>query len=239
MADTIGRLQYQIDTLIKGCTKWGLQINEEKTKVIVFRNGGPLRQNEKFFINGKRIETVPMFKYLGLLFTSRLCWSATQRMLAAQADKAVAVIKHISFKCGGLSHELYFKLFDRMVTPILTYGSEIWGAEVLDCIEIVQYKFCKFDLGVAKSSYNAVVLGECGRWPIATICKIRTIKYWLKLLNMSPSRLPSCTYHMLFKLDQVGRKSWATKVKCLLNQLGLGYVWNEQCVGNQEAFLIY
>ena len=83
------------------------------------------------------LDVVPMFKYLGLLFTSRLCWSASQRMLAAQADKAVAVIKHISYKCGGLSYELHFKLFDRMVTPILTYGAEIWGSEVLACIESV------------------------------------------------------------------------------------------------------
>ncbi len=34
-------------------------------------------------------------------------------------------------------------LFDRMVAPILYYGSEIWGFEPVECIENVQVSFCK------------------------------------------------------------------------------------------------
>jgi hypothetical protein len=37
----------------------------DKTKIVVFRNGGKIRENEKWFYNGKEIEVVDQFKYLG------------------------------------------------------------------------------------------------------------------------------------------------------------------------------
>ena len=37
---------------------------------------------------------------------------------------------------------------------------------------------------------------------------------------------------MIFKLDQMGRKTWATKVKELLFHTGFGFVWISQDVGD-------
>lgn len=74
-ADTVGRLQKLLDTLADYSHKWGLSINAEKSKIVVFRNGGYLRQNEKWYLNGKRLEVVSYLKYLGLMFSSRLVWS--------------------------------------------------------------------------------------------------------------------------------------------------------------------
>ena len=53
-----------------------------------------------------------------------------------------------------------------MVTPILCYGSEVWGTEYSDVIESVQLNFCKYFLGVNNSVNNAVAIGECGRLPL-------------------------------------------------------------------------
>lgn len=41
--DSVIGLQRQIDILYDFCTKWGLQVNMDKTEILVFQNGGRLR----------------------------------------------------------------------------------------------------------------------------------------------------------------------------------------------------
>jgi hypothetical protein len=44
----------------------------------------------------------------------------------------------------SLSVECQLELFDKMVKPILPYGSEIWGfSKTIDCLEKIQLRFCK------------------------------------------------------------------------------------------------
>ena len=44
----------------------GMEINLDKTKIIVFRNGGPLRAVEKWYFNGVQVDVVSFYKYLGV-----------------------------------------------------------------------------------------------------------------------------------------------------------------------------
>ena len=64
-ADTVGRLQHMIDVVALFCKKWDLEVNLSKTKVMVFRKGGPLRINEKWWFG---MNTVP--RYLKQFTTS-------------------------------------------------------------------------------------------------------------------------------------------------------------------------
>ena len=57
------------------CKTVGIEINLDKTKNIVFRNGGPLKETEKWFSDGKVIEVLSFHKYLGMFFTPKLAWS--------------------------------------------------------------------------------------------------------------------------------------------------------------------
>ena len=41
LADTVGRLPTQLNSLQSYCQQWGLSVNIDKTKFMVFRNGGP------------------------------------------------------------------------------------------------------------------------------------------------------------------------------------------------------
>ena len=57
-------------------------------------------------------------------------------------------------------------LFDKMITPILLYGSEIWdmiGHEYSHVIKQVEFKYCKESLDVRGNTINCAALGECGR----------------------------------------------------------------------------
>ena len=235
--DTAGRLQHEINILQQYCQKWGMTVNLKKTKIIVFRNGGIYRKNENCFFQGINVDKVNSYKYLGLYFTSRLSWTKALSTLAQQAEKAMNCIFSLERKCNGIPVKTAIDLFNTVVTPVLTYGSEVWGFTYRTQIEKVVFNFCKKLLGVGSFCSNQAVLGECGLKPLSYIYMTNCIKYWLKILMMQDIRLPKQSYFTVKKLDEQGRKTWATSVKELLYRYGFGHVWLQQGVGDIEFFL--
>ena len=235
--DTVGRLQRSIDILGIFCDKYGLKVNMSKTNVIVFRNGGILRQNEKFYYKGGQITCATYYKYLGIMYSSRLCWTRANQTLASQADRAVFAIKSAMKECGEMSVSLALDLFDKIISPILLYGSEIWGTRYAGSIEYVHRKFCKYVLNVSINASNAAVLGELGRRPLRVQYNFRCVKYWLTIVQDKSKRLRNSLYYVLKNLDDVGKQTWASEIKGLLYRNGFGHVWVNQGVGDVEHFL--
>ena len=60
--DTVGRVQNELNVLNQFCQNYGMTVNLKKSKVIVFRNGGYLRQNERFYYGGQLLNTVSYYK---------------------------------------------------------------------------------------------------------------------------------------------------------------------------------
>lgn len=171
------------------------------------------------------------------MFTPKLVWTLCQNTLAQQARKGLYLLKKYSFACNGLPLTLQFELFDKMISPILLYGSEIWGYKEAEKIERVLTDYCKQVLGVPSHTSNMAVLMETGRLPLYLSYYKKLIKYWLKLLNMPNTRYPKACYKLLHSLDQQGRTTWATTVKELLYKYGFRDVWESHEVGNENLFL--
>jgi hypothetical protein len=55
---TVNGLQRGIDQIIKYCSDWNLKCNLKKTKILVFKKGGKLKKNEKWFMYDQLIEVV-------------------------------------------------------------------------------------------------------------------------------------------------------------------------------------
>ena len=109
------------------------------------------------------------------------------------------------FKAADLNNvQQMLTLFDRMVSPILCYGSEIWGTKHIETIEWVQNTFCKFLLGVKYKTSKAAALGECGRLPMAAVYIPKCINYWIRLTQITDSRYPKNIYATLYRLDVSG-----------------------------------
>ena len=77
------------------------------------------------------------------------------------------------------------KLFDSLVSSVLNYASEVWGYDYCKDIEIVHNKFCRYLLGVKKSTNIAAMYGELGRMSLRVIRKLRMLKYWIRILQNS------------------------------------------------------
>ena len=57
-----------------------------------------------------------------------LCsWNKAQLCLASQANESMLALFRYQKTLGYIRVTESFKLFDTVITPFLTYGSEIWG----------------------------------------------------------------------------------------------------------------
>jgi hypothetical protein len=87
-SESITELQKMINTVNKCSKQHGLYINLLKTKTVVFRNRGVLKENEKWYLDGKMIELCNQFVYLGLLFNYNGIFTVTQKTLSEQGKNA-------------------------------------------------------------------------------------------------------------------------------------------------------
>ena len=175
------------------------------------------------------LEIVNKFTYLGVVFTSGVSSFETQKTLAGQAMKAIFCLnKHLfNFNTLRISHVL--ELFDKLISPILNYGSEVWGFYKSKDIETVHLHFCKKLLGVK----------QLGRVDFQSRRYVNIIKYWFKILYSDEKKYIKSVYNVMLRdLDfQPDKENWASLVRQLLSRLGFMDVWLAQGVGSIAIFI--
>ena len=129
LAESQSDLQYALNAMSEYCKDWDLQVNEDKTKVIVFSKRKVLNSNP-YFYNDKQLEIVNEYPYLGILFNYNGNFSKSKSKLVEQARKAMFSVIQKSRKVG-LSISTQIHLFDTMIAPILMYGCEVWGYRLI------------------------------------------------------------------------------------------------------------
>ena len=129
--------------------------------------------------------------------------------------------------------DLALKLFDHTVTPILTYGSEIFGFENINMIENVHKEFLRKLTGARKSTPLYMLYRELGRYPLEIIIKTRMVSFWNKLIMGKEHKLSMKIYR--YMLNQNINYKWINKIKDILGQCGRNDIWLFQPLLNQTS----
>ena len=79
-SENIDDLQNMINAVNSSAEEYGLYINMFKTKVVVFRNRGSVKCQEKWFLNKNQIDICDSFVYLGILLNYNGSFLHTQKM---------------------------------------------------------------------------------------------------------------------------------------------------------------
>jgi len=232
-------LQTQLDLLCLTCKELDLNINTDKSKAMVFRHGGYLSKHEKWYVDGVRLEVVNKYVYLGYTFTTTMSFIEAANSLATKGRKATYDVVRAHNQLQQMTTKTFFRIFDSMVQPVLTYSSEIWGLLIdpeKDATEKIHMLACKRFLNVSPRTPNKMVYGELGRHPLHIIHCVKAIKYWLRLLKMDEKRLPKQAYRMLVSMDANGKTNWVTNLRGIICKAGFGHVWYNEGVGNENSF---
>ena len=71
----------------------------------------------------------------------------------------------------SLPPNILFDMFDTLIRPILTYGSDVWGLSKtgldVGLIDKVFLNFARCTLSVKATIFNSIVYGEYGRYVLS------------------------------------------------------------------------
>ena len=246
-------LQNKLDNLHSYCKTWGLQINQQKTKVVIFSRTDPIVPLS-FTCGSELIYTSDEYKYLGIILHKSGRFHAAQDHLKRQANKAVYALKR-AVRSKEINIQTMLKLFDTLILPITTYGAEVWFAwdddvaksillETHDffdsCLtqkfahEKIHTKFCKFLLGLHNKAMNLPTLGELGRFPVSFQIVCQTVSYWAHIVQSDDRSYLKQAYKDMYSNTSGYNNAWMLFIKNSLYSAGMRHIWTNQCTLNVD-----
>ena len=123
VSDTVCGLQNQLNILSDTANCLSLFVSMDKSKIVVFWNGGHIVLREKWKYRDTPVDIVNMYKYLGIYFSTRLSFSHALHDMSQRAKKGVICIFKLLWSLGERSPLIFFKLFDTQIQSMLNYGS--------------------------------------------------------------------------------------------------------------------
>jgi hypothetical protein len=174
-------LQKQINKLDDWCVKWRIKLNTDKTKVVHYRTKNVPRSGTIFRYSQSQLEYVNKYKYLGLWLHEHLEWKYTVQELYLTANRALNVLICRQYSLEGVPVDIFKKLFDSYVKPIMTYGSAIWGLNQYPNMKRLQLRAEKCTLGIPKRCCNASTLADLGWDSYSVLLKTEAVRFLCRL----------------------------------------------------------
>ena len=145
------KLQTDVDSLSTWSTKWQLPFNTGKCKVLHLGNTNP---NQRYKMNGQKLEPIKEEKDLGVLMDSELKFHKQTAAAVKKANSRLGLIKK-SFSL--LDHMMLPILYTSLVRPHLEYGNVVWGPFYkgdIEAVERVQRRATKLIQTIRDLSYE-------------------------------------------------------------------------------------
>ena len=181
------------------CTRWGMKISAEKTKILVLRGASSAEVSlPTISICDEPIEVVEHAKYLGAWYSADCSLEKNLSKRIGAATGAAMKLQYV-WRSKEISLKTKILFYKTAVLTILLHGAESWSltAQQVKQLETFQQRWLRSILGLSWRSHtsHAEVCKQASVDPIEI--KIRQIRmFWLgHVVRMGPSRLP---HRMLF-----------------------------------------
>jgi len=137
-----------------------------------------------------------------------------------------------------LTVEVSIELVDKLIIPILLYGSEIWGYEDPEQLQIALNHILRKILKLHKTTPKCMINGESGLKEIREYIDNRMINFWCNLATGDENKISSILYKWTKSLHEkdienplvvprnIKKFPWIKKVKTILNSLDMTYYYN-------------
>ena len=220
-------LQTMIDRLEAYCNDWGMEVNLNKSEIMIFRNGGKLASYEKWKYKAESIKIVNEFNYLGVILTPKCSFTKHVEMRNVKAKNSINATWANFLSLSRIKPATKWKLFQAICRAIQSYGAQIWGLDHFEDVDQLQRYFIKRILKLPDNVPNYAIRLETnleeGHFYTLGLC----LNYIHRnLYELSEERLP----HILAREVLKSNVFWAKQ----LNNLGLQFQLNFEIMEQKE-----
>ena len=168
--------EHQANQLEETSKRTGLYINSDKTKAMRLNTN----QTSSIIINGKEIENVDKFTYLGSIISTT---GGTDEDVYARKTKALqafSILKPV-WKSRTLRTSTKIRIFNSNVKSVLLYGCETWRETVstIKSLQVFVNKCLRNILGIRwpEKISNKELWQRTKQQPIETVIRTRKLKW--------------------------------------------------------------
>ena len=163
----------------------------KKTKIMIFQKHNSKVPKLNFSIGNNTVEITKEYTYLGLKLEPNGKFKLTQKQLCEKALHALHKIRR-QLDISSLSPKAAIKIFNGVISPILLYNSEVWGAYQKNDYnkwdnsqtEKAHLRFCKLYLGVNRKATNIACRAELGKFPLLITIQKNIMNYLKHILEL-------------------------------------------------------
>ena len=168
-----------------------------------------------------KIEVVYDYVYLGTKFNhnGKFDIAMTKQKLKANKAKYSLLAKARQL---NLSVDTFIELLEKLVVPVLLYGSEIWGYSNPKQLQVMLNHTIRRFLRLHKRTATCMLIGELGLKEISEYIENRMLNFWFKVATGEENKISTIIYNWINALyNQNSYKSpWLHKIKTILDSIG-------------------
>ena len=182
--DDYAKIQSDINTLSTWVDKNNLTLNGSKCKYMIISR---LKCNSVaapiLTLHNKAIEKVSSYKYLGVIITNDLLWSAHIERIRSKANKIIGLIYRQFYSWS--SQQTLLRLYTSLVRPHLEYATQVWNPYLMKDIQKLE-NVQKFALKVCCKRWDLTYAEALEQTALPDLKARRThlnLCYFYKLIN--------------------------------------------------------
>lgn len=111
------------------CKPMGMQVNTNKTKIMIFSNKRNQSQHT-FFFEGNILEELNEYKYLEIDINKKLNLDDCKKKIILGGSKALYALQNICREANLWEWNMTKVLFGILVCPMIVYGCELWASNI-------------------------------------------------------------------------------------------------------------
>ncbi|XP_059225005.1 uncharacterized protein LOC131997701 [Stomoxys calcitrans] len=223
LADDIEVFRKMIWNLENYCSRWNMVVNLQKSKIMVFRNGGRLSSRERWKYLNEEIEVVNEYCYLGVLLTPKMSFTKHAEQRNKRAKICINAAWENLINNSNVSLISKWKIFQSVCKTTQSYAAQVWGYNWFEEVDELQRLPHKLSIKIwNKQIFWALALkswSESTNVPIENL--FRTAQDWSTTTTILVNNLKRKSYTE--KIDRA-RASESRFYRFLNPEIGIEYM---------------
>lgn len=227
LRNTHNLIQEALNDLIKWSNCSGFKFSQPKTEYMIFSRMHSQDENSTaLFLGNHKLRRTFELKILGMTFNPSLSWKTHIKLLKAQCQRRMNIIKSLASKNWGADRHTLLNTYRAIVRAKLDYGAIIYGSaaeNLTHSLDPIQTTALRLAIGAFRTSPNKSVMVEAGEPPLLLRRKTQAIAYLTRyrgLAHMEPYETAASPIRVSRYLDRPGLpRPYAVRVSVYAQEL--------------------